>query len=376
MKNISEKEIIKLYLKEFSLQKIATINKIGLEKTKKILLKNNIKIRKRGCYRYNKIKFSTKEINKIINLYNKNISTVKIGKLFNCSYSTIVRLLKRNNIKIKGTKILSILPNAKTTKFIIKKYKSGKCSREISNLLANKYSSNIIYKILKNNQIKQRPNSESHRKYKINQNYFNKIDDQYKSYLLGFLCADGCIFYPKNQITLTIQLEDKKIVKCLSKKIFNSFKPIKYKNPQNIKHKNLISLTMRSKIMCDDLIKLTCTPRKSLTLDFPTLDQVPNRLIHHFIRGYFDGDGSVFRNKKNKNKISVCIACSDKFAKKINLFLIKNNIKGFLIKRGKITNFRIKKYSEIKKFKKLIYKYSKIHLNRKKYIFDTCNKII
>lgn len=43
-----------------------------------------------------------------------------------------------------------------------------------------------------------------------------------------------------------------------------------------------------------DLKNKGCYQGKSLTLTFPSKDIVPEHLIRHFIRGYFDGDGSVF----------------------------------------------------------------------------------
>lgn len=54
-------------------------------------------------------------------------------------------------------------------------------------------------------------------------------------------------------------------------------------------------IQISSKTLTADLLKLGCTPRKSLTLKFPN-DGIfkSNDLIRHFIRGYFDGDGSVF----------------------------------------------------------------------------------
>ena len=42
--------------------------------------------------------------------------------------------------------------------------------------------------------------------------------------------------------------------------------------------------------MSDDLINLGCVPKKSLILLPPKLK---DELISHFIRGYFDGDGSI-----------------------------------------------------------------------------------
>lgn len=47
------------------------------------------------------------------------------------------------------------------------------------------------------------------------------------------------------------------------------------------------------------MAKLGCVPNKSLVLKFPTEEQVPKHLISHFIRGYFDGDGSVSKYAKN-----------------------------------------------------------------------------
>ena len=46
------------------------------------------------------------------------------------------------------------------------------------------------------------------------------------------------------------------------------------------------------------LSKLGGTPRKSLTLEFPKF--IPKHLMSHFIRGYFDGDGSVWNGKRKK----------------------------------------------------------------------------
>ena len=50
--------------------------------------------------------------------------------------------------------------------------------------------------------------------------------------------------------------------------------------------------------MFNDLIKQGCVPNKSLILTFPNKYQVPKNLINHFIRGYFDGDGSIYEYSK------------------------------------------------------------------------------
>ena len=50
--------------------------------------------------------------------------------------------------------------------------------------------------------------------------------------------------------------------------------------------------------------------RKSLKIRFPTDEQVPNHLIRHFIRGYYDGDGSISISKDTAPKLTVTVTSS------------------------------------------------------------------
>lgn len=61
--------------------------------------------------------------------------------------------------------------------------------------------------------------------------------------------------------------------------------------------------------MHDDLIKHGCIPNKSLKLKFPTT--VPDKLIRHFVRGYFDGDGSIAKNEDRCTLISTQEFCDE-----------------------------------------------------------------
>jgi len=45
-----------------------------------------------------------------------------------------------------------------------------------------------------------------------------------------------------------------------------------------------------SKLIYNDLLNLSVTPRKSLTMLFPN---IPSEFLSYFIRGYFDGDGCL-----------------------------------------------------------------------------------
>lgn len=63
--------------------------------------------------------------------------------------------------------------------------------------------------------------------------------------------------------------------------------------------KTIYKLRITSKDLYDALEKHGCIERKSLVLEFPML---PIELEPHFIRGYFDGDGTVSRNKYLRGK--------------------------------------------------------------------------
>ena len=60
-------------------------------------------------------------------------------------------------------------------------------------------------------------------------------------------------------------------------------------------HQDAISLDIYSKHMSDSLAKLGCIERKSLILEWP--EWLEENLYSHFIRGYFDGDGSISKGR-------------------------------------------------------------------------------
>src|SRR5690606_8445162 len=70
----------------------------------------------------------------------------------------------------------------------------------------------------------------------------------------------------------------------------------------NLKKRRYVRLNLNSKKMYNDLLDKGITPRKSLTLKPPK--NVPKDLVRHWIRGYFDGDGSVhiYNDKRDKHK--------------------------------------------------------------------------
>jgi hypothetical protein len=157
---------------------------------------------------------------------------------------------------------------------------------------------------------------EFNRPYEVDHNYFNKIDSHDKAYIFGIMCSDGCVSYKDNTISLSSNDWDllkfyKSQLKCNKKLDFSlkipKSKKISYASPQHKK----------------DLINLGCTPRKSLTLDFPSFEQVPLEYMWSFILGMFDGDGCI----SGKRQTQVKFLSSTKFCQGLIKFLNSQNIK-------------------------------------------------
>ena len=139
------------------------------------------------------------------------------------------------------------------------------------------------------------------RKHYIDEKYFETIDNEAKAYILGFIYSDGCIYVHPTTFVLTFsQLEQDKDILLKIKNELKSDYPLTEKT-QKANKKKIFNFYAYSKKIYDDLIKLGVTPRKSLTLKFPTF--LSENLMRHFIRGYFDGDGCIWNGKRQKKVV-------------------------------------------------------------------------
>lgn len=210
---------------------------------------------------------------------------------------------------------------------------------------------------------------------------FKTIDTQEKAYVLGLFYADGYIY--KKQFNyfsgITLHLKDENLIDKIStlfpflRKSFDKSKP------------STIHLRCNIKKFVLDLELNGMHQRKSFenkeNLHIPNIDK---SLINHFIRGFFDGDGSVYFSKTASINAKCCTftgVCFS-FLKEIQNFLIEKNInfrftinklsekKSYILGR-KIQNSQnvgvltLSLRKEIELFSKFLYENSNIHLNRK-----------
>lgn len=250
--------------------------------------------------------------------------------------------------------------------WIIQEYLKGKSTRQIANKV--NLNRSTVSAILNSNKIPRRTLSEIHRKYKINENCFKTIDTEWKAYFLGLFCADGCV--NKRNIEITLQTSDSYILKKLSSFIYpDNAPPLFYKKPYSKKYKNGVTinssgsarLTVCNKNIYADIANLGIARQKSLTLNFPTA--IPDNLLHHFVRGYFDGDGGV---RVSNNSHALYILASNNFCNSLSKFLIKKtNVKSKIEKKGKISVIKITNAKDILILYTYMYQNATFFLDRK-----------
>lgn len=252
---------------------------------------------------------------------------------------------------------------------IINKYKTGKYTQKELGLEYG-VSGVAIGNLLRKNNISIIDPSILRKKYKLNENYFNKIDTEEKAYFLGLLYADGYNNTDKYAVVLALQKRDKDILNTLRKAIGTN-KPLWLSPRNNPNHQDIYICTICSKQISRDLNRLGCIKTKSLVLEFPTHNQVPTKLIRHFIRGYFDGDGCIsVQQNFNQLKIFCNLTSTESFCKSLQNILKSLGIFSKLYTRfpERKTSTRqlvLTRQKDIKKFLRWIYNKSAVSLCRK-----------
>jgi len=255
-------------------------------------------------------------------------------------------------------------------------YKSGKTQEAVARIYNVTQSS--IRKVLIKHNIKSRPKNTP---IKFNEHFFDKIDNEVKAYWLGFIVADGCIQMPKDrQNTLSIGLSAKdsvhlgKFINDISSEHSLYF----YKSKDsNGNYHEAVRVVLCSNILVASLLKLGIGPRKTNTVNFPI---IKNNLLHHFMRGYFDGDGSIYFKTLDKRRPT-------RAAKQLRFVVVGNNglIMQYASNLSKMANVRLpsiivkKSLSridiqgnlQIKKIYNFLYKEAVRFLKRKEKIFNS-----
>ena len=203
--------------------------------------------------------------------------------------------------------------------------------------------------------------------YFLDENWLDVIDNEFKAYFLGIMMSDGYIS-TENRLGLRLKKDDDYFVK----EIFSHFS-----KGYGLKSKGI---TLTSKILQSKLIDYGIIRNKTnFELSIPKIDK---NLIRHFIRGYFDGDGSIsiLKNKKYC-QVYIC-SVSKNVLLEMKKFLEEHSIqtkiytefrtnKKYKIRNKEFSNckdmhtLRVEKHENLLKFYEFLYKECNIKLQRK-----------
>lgn len=207
----------------------------------------------------------TRLLPEAIDFYNQGNSMNKTAKQYNSTPQTLKKLFISNGVKIRNQKEQLILENMKRAK-------------------------------------------------PINHNYFDKLTNE-NSYYLGFLGADGTVRKDRNEIKIGLSSIDLNFLEEFQKKL-QSERPIhNYQTNNGFDVSELIFSSVKIK---EEIMKYGIVPNKTyIGLD---LNLIPKEFQLPFIKGFYDGDGSVVYNQNTKQvKLTFC-SYTKKILEQINNF--------------------------------------------------------
>lgn len=253
-------------------------------------------------------------------------------------------------------------------KFLTKKYEELKNGRLIAQEIG--VNKSLVYRWLKKYGI----TNKAYKRHSVNESYFSDINTEEKAYYLGFIYADGCIYRgdSKNSMVFQINLaiKDKKILEDMNQAFDSDYPIVEF----NGNHGNqLCKLKISNTEFCKNLMAQGVTFRKTYECHYPK--NFRDNLERHFIRGLFDGDGCIYRNKKRKwNRMNFHIFAEKEFSKEIQDRLKKafgieshiyNNTSSDIIR-----NLVVSSTEHLEKMYHILYDNASYYFERKKYIFD------
>lgn len=250
--------------------------------------------------------------------------------------------------------------NEKQKKYIIESYytkSSTKLAKELN------CSSSLIKKIWRINNLK----GKGCRVYYSNFDYFEKIDNEHKAYWLGFIAADGCVYSRDNHqslLSISLNVDDIDMLNNFKEDIESENKVRKWTDSYGY---NYCGIQIVSDKLCSDLRKYNIVERKTETyVPFKLKDEY----MRHFIRGFFDGDGSFYIESSNKNMLVSNFCGNYNCMNFIKEYLENYNINFHLRRDNREYSFpfyylRLTKHDEMKRFIDFLYNKSTIYMERK-----------
>lgn len=231
---------------------------------------------------------------------------------------------------------------------IIDAFKQGMECREIPRYLG--VSERSVSRVL----LEENINTKRRNRYTLNESYFDIINSQVKSYLLGLIAADGCVTKTNY---VAFESIDQELTELLRGELQYSGK-IRIVQPKDYAPHYRINFS--SQRIASALSSYGIVTGRS----FSGINYFPEpEYLASYVLGYFDGDGCAYVNEGRSGGL-VCIVGSFEFscelAKRLNMGYVEEHI------YKKVYYWRIYSRKNIESFYNFVYQHPDLGLQRKK----------
>lgn len=283
---LEEKEEIKrLYVKEhLAIRKIGQVVHRGDDTILNVL-------KEYGVYKNKKAKPTEEEEKEIVRLHvEEGLSIKKIQERMHRGQKTISDILEKYDVK--RAKHIS----EKEEKQIVELYKQGMGQREIASKM--KRNTGTIKDTLIKYGVHKTIQETNISKYAINQDFFDVNNQTYNSaYVMGLIAADGWISRVDNQICIELQRSDKELLEKVNLALENEREVKDYVTGRGYENSKLYFYSRKMK---EDLNKFNLVPNKTYDKNYKRPNLLKPEFEMAFLRGMFDGDGSITMVQKSK----------------------------------------------------------------------------
>ena len=201
----------------------------------------------------------------------------------------------------------------------------------------------------------------------LKEQYFDVIDTPNKAYILGLLYADGTRDKGSNNVAISLQERDKKILEQINQEI-GSNRPLRYidnTKKKDAKRVNQWRLDFCNERMAKSLFEYGLVPCKEFKTTFPK--QIDEKLWRHFIRGYMDGDGCILKGECKwtvTGNRPLLLFIKDYLQQKLNIY-----VQDFVHHNGRSHIIRVSGGRQVKKLLNFLYEDAEMFIERKYKIY-------
>lgn len=250
------------------------------------------------------------------------------------------------------------------------------------------YAHQTIKKILFHRNVTLRSKSESirigaidrKRTHTLNENYFRNWTEE-MAYIVGFINADGNIIYNEDisayQLQIAIKDDDEEVLLKIKDALEYTGELIYYEveSPNKIKI-NMARLSINSKTLIKSLLDIGIEERKSLVKGVP--HSLPEEYIYDYLRGYFDGNGTIDMRYVRTLIPSLRLrfsSGSEKHLEEVQNILVKFGFSRKKIEKARGTNSYSLRFGNKEThilYERFYNQEDSIYMSRKKEKFDYC----